>query len=199
MYNNIINDIVNNLNNKNIEAQISSRLKDPRSIFIKMNIKETDIDHLDDILGFRIIVNDQISCYKARDIIHNCYDICHLRFKDYIIEPKENLYQSLHTIIITKPYNRKIEIQIRSKEMHKIADIGDAKHNDYKQSREQLLRKNFPLDLDRFLEPAYSIMNQFDGTEVALMAYEHEIKRIAIKLKKIWSNNRRSFVSINQV
>jgi len=178
MYNNLINDIINKLVNNNITAQISSRLKDPRSILIKMTLKEIDVDHLDDIIGFRIIVNDQDSCYKACDVIHKFYERCHARFKDYIIEPKENLYQSLHTIIVAKPYNRKIEIQIRSEEMHKIAEIGDAKPNDYKQSKENQLRNNFPADLVRFLQPAYLIMNQFNGTESSLLAYEHEIKRI---------------------
>jgi len=178
MYNDLINDISNNLNKENIPAEISARLKDPRSIFMKMALKETNIDQLDDIIGFRIIVKDLASCYKACDIIHKHYNICHGRFKDYITNPKENHYQSLHTTILTKPYNRKIEVQIRSKEMHKIAEVGDANHNDYKQNKERLLENYFPEELDGILEPAYLIMVQFNGSELQLVAYEQEIKRI---------------------
>lgn len=178
MYSNLIDDINNNLNNEKISAQISTRLKDPRSIFIKMTLKETNIDQLDDIIGFRIIVKDLASCYKTCNVIHKYYDICHGRFKDYISNPKENHYQSLHTTILTKPYNRKIEVQIRSKEMHEIAEVGDANHNDYKQSKERLLENYFPEELDGILEPAHLIMGQFNGSELQLVAYEQEIKRI---------------------
>lgn len=178
MYNNLITNISDNLNSENIAARISARLKDPRSIFMKMTLKETNIDQLDDIIAFRIIVKDLASCYKTHDIIRKYYDICYGRFKDYICHPKENHYQSLHTTIITKPYNRKIEIQIRSKEMHDIAEVGDANHNNYKQNKERLLENYFPDELDNILEPAHLIMGQFNGSEPLLVAYEQEIKRI---------------------
>lgn len=143
-----------------------------------MSVKEVDITQIDDIIGFRIIVKDINGCYQARDIIHKCYDICQDRFKNYINEPKPNFYQSIHTIIITKPYNRKIEIQIRTDEMEEIAEFGTASHSVYKQNKEKLFGIDFPKYLDKMLEAAYAIMIQFAGTEIELVAYEEEIKRV---------------------
>ncbi|XVN44320.1 MAG: hypothetical protein RCG16_02070 [Rickettsia hoogstraalii] len=90
---------------------------------------------LKDLIAFRIIVNKKEDCYKVLDIIYNIYSVDVKKFKDYITNPKDNGYRSLHVII--NIYKRNIEIQIRSREMHNIAEFGTANHDEYKRHRKQ--------------------------------------------------------------
>ncbi|MDA9231194.1 bifunctional (p)ppGpp synthetase/guanosine-3',5'-bis(diphosphate) 3'-pyrophosphohydrolase [Rickettsiales bacterium] len=133
---NSITKVVNNLKTKiskdikNFEIQ--GREKKPYSIWNKMRQKNVSFYHLYDIMAFRIIVDDPLLCYKALGIINSNYQMIPGSFKDYISTPKENGYKSIHLIALG-PDNKKIEIQIRTQEMHKIAEYGVAAHWSYKQ------------------------------------------------------------------
>ncbi|MDR1365109.1 MAG: RelA/SpoT family protein [Holosporales bacterium] len=114
-----------------IPCSISGRLKTPHSIWEKMKIRNISFDQLSDIMAFRIIVDSIAQCYQMLGCIHRNYLVIPGRFRDYISTPKNNNYQSLHTSVIG-PLNKRIEIQIRTKDMHQIAEFGIAAHCDYK-------------------------------------------------------------------
>ena len=116
----------------NINFTITGRLKSPYSIWNKMNIRTISFDQLSDIIAFRIIVDTNEQCYKVLQLIHKNYSAIPGRFRDYISAPKNNQYQSLHTCIIG-PLNKRIEIQIRTHEMHNVAEYGIAAHWEYKE------------------------------------------------------------------
>lgn len=120
------------LKKEGIEAEISGREKKPYSIWRKMKIKNISFDQISDVMAFRIIVKDVQACYQTLGIIHSNYRVVSGYFKDYISTPKPNGYKSLHTAIIG-PDNQRIEIQIRTEEMHNIAEKGVAAHWAYKQ------------------------------------------------------------------
>ncbi|GCA48998.1 MULTISPECIES: RelA/SpoT family protein [Sinorhizobium] len=113
------------------ESQVRGRQKKPYSVFRKMQSKSLSFEQLSDVWGFRIIVNDIPSCYRALGIVHTRWRVVPGRFKDYISTPKQNDYQSIHTTIIG-PSRQRIELQIRTKRMHEIAEYGIAAHALYK-------------------------------------------------------------------
>lgn len=117
----------------NIKAQILGREKTPYSIFMKMRMHKFSFEQLNDVLACRVIVEDKDNCYKVLGILHSDYSLLPGMFKDYIGLPKANNYQSLHTGIIG-PYHQRVEIQIRTVEMHEIAEFGLAAHWKYKRS-----------------------------------------------------------------
>lgn len=117
-----------------IEARISGREKAPYSIWRKMQRKNVAFEQLSDIMAFRVITDDLGACYQVLGLIHNRYSVVPGRFKDFISTPKQNGYSSLHTTVIG-PYNQRIEIQIRTEDMHRIAEMGVAAHWAYKQGR----------------------------------------------------------------
>jgi GTP diphosphokinase / guanosine-3',5'-bis(diphosphate) 3'-diphosphatase len=110
---------------------ISGREKTAYSIWRKMQIKEVSFEQLSDIMAFRVMVEKPEDCYRMLGIIHSAYPTVPGRFKDYISTPKRNGYQSLHTSIIG-PQRHRIEIQIRTHEMHEVAELGVAAHWRYK-------------------------------------------------------------------
>ncbi|MFZ8924455.1 MAG: RelA/SpoT family protein, partial [Candidatus Puniceispirillaceae bacterium] len=114
-----------------VECSVSGRLKSAYSIWRKMQRKKVTMDQLSDIMAFRVLVPSTEDCYRALGSIHAAYPNVMGRFKDYISTPKRNGYQSLHTGVIG-PENHKIEIQVRTPEMHKIAEYGVAAHWNYK-------------------------------------------------------------------
>ena len=132
---NILNKTIKQLYNllikSNIESKVFGREKKPFSIWRKMQIKSVNLSQLSDILAFKIIVKDFHTCYSSLGVLHNKYTFVPGRFKDYISTPKPNGYQSLHTTLIG-PLNRRIEIQIKTKEMDEQADFGVAAHWTYK-------------------------------------------------------------------
>lgn len=115
-----------------IRADVSGRVKKPYSIWRKMRQKNLSIEQLSDIMAFRVIVESVGDCYKVLGILHSHFSVVPGRFKDYISTPKQNKYQSLHTGIIG-PYNYRIEVQIRTKDMHEISEYGVAAHWHYKE------------------------------------------------------------------
>jgi len=123
------------LKKEGIEAEITGRPKHFYSIYRKMIHKNRSFDEIYDLIGLRIMTTDLEDCYKALGVVHNLWKPIQGEFKDYIAMPKENLYQSLHTAVIA-PKGEVIEIQIRTEEMHHIAEDGIAAHWKYKGLKE---------------------------------------------------------------
>ncbi len=130
-FNSLSEEFTKILNNSNIKVKIFGREKTPFSIWRKIQKKRTSLEQITDIIGFRVIVDDINTCYKALGIFHSKWNCIPGRFKDYISSPKINKYQSLHTAIIG-PNKRPIEIQLRTMQMHEFAQRGIAAHWKYK-------------------------------------------------------------------
>ena len=132
-FNAVSDKLSNLLKENNIKAKIFGREKTPFSLWRKVQQKRISLEQITDIIGFRIIVDDITSCYKALGVFHSKWNCIPGRFKDYISSPKINKYQSLHTAIIG-PNKRPIEIQLRTMQMHEFAQRGIAAHWKYKSS-----------------------------------------------------------------
>ncbi|MBY0502009.1 MAG: bifunctional (p)ppGpp synthetase/guanosine-3',5'-bis(diphosphate) 3'-pyrophosphohydrolase [Alphaproteobacteria bacterium] len=128
----IIEELKQVLEESGIKAFVAGREKTPYSVWRKMQQKNITFEQLSDIIAFRIIVDTIPECYRALGVIHGTYPVVPGRFKDYISTPKQNNYQSIHTAVIG-PSQHRIEIQIRTKELDEIAELGVAAHWQYKQ------------------------------------------------------------------
>ncbi len=129
----VIGDLQQKLRNDNIEAEVFGREKLPHSIWEKMKKKNVPFEQITDIMAFRATVDDVAQCYQALGCIHHNYRAIVGRFKDYISVPKLNGYKSIHTTVLA-PRNLRIEIQIRTREMHEFAEYGVAAHWIYKEA-----------------------------------------------------------------
>ena len=116
---------------QSIEAEVYSREKKPYSIWLKMQNKQIGLEQLSDVYGFRVIVPTLADCYAALGVVHMTWRVVPGRFKDYISTPKHNEYQSIHTTIVG-PRHQRVELQLRTAEMHQIAEYGVAAHSGYK-------------------------------------------------------------------
>ncbi|WP_135077858.1 bifunctional (p)ppGpp synthetase/guanosine-3',5'-bis(diphosphate) 3'-pyrophosphohydrolase [Terasakiella sp. SH-1] len=127
----ILKELRDTVKDNGIEAEISGREKAPYSIWRKMQRQDVGFEQLCDIMAFRVIVENTEDCYRILGVIHGKYPTVPGRFKDYLSTPKPNGYQSLHTGVFGPDHHR-IEIQIRTREMHEIAEYGVAAHWHYK-------------------------------------------------------------------
>jgi len=123
--------LTTNLRSNGLTAKVYGRRKRPFSIWTKMERKSIGFEQLSDIFAFRVIVSDIEACYRALGIVHTTWPVVPGRFKDYISTPKQNDYRSIHTTVIG-PGNQRVELQIRTEEMHRIAEFGIAAHVLYK-------------------------------------------------------------------
>ena len=120
-----------NLRKNGLTASVYGRRKQPFSIWTKMERKSIGFEQLSDIFAFRVVMPDIESCYRALGVVHITWPVVPGRFKDYISTPKQNDYRSIHTTVIG-PGNQRVELQIRTQEMHQIAEFGIAAHAFYK-------------------------------------------------------------------
>ena len=120
------------LKEADVEATVSGREKTPYSIWRKMQLKNVAFEQLSDIMAFRVLVGSVEDCYRALGVIHSHYPMVPNRFKDYISTPKPNGYRSLHTGVFG-PERHRIEVQIRTEDMHEVSELGVAAHWSYKQ------------------------------------------------------------------
>ena len=129
----IVDEVSMHMKNAGIKADVNGRVKHFFSIYKKMVNQDKTVDQIYDLFAVRIIVDSVKDCYAALGIIHEIYTPIPGRFKDYIAMPKPNMYQSLHTTLMSS-IGQPFEIQIRTQEMHKTAEYGIAAHWKYKES-----------------------------------------------------------------
>jgi guanosine-3',5'-bis(diphosphate) 3'-pyrophosphohydrolase len=145
-----------------IEAWVHGRAKRPFSIWRKLKDKQLNFEQLSDIFGFRIIVKDVADCYRALGILHTEWRMIPERFKDFISNPKLNGYRSIHTTVIG-PEQQRVEVQIRTQQMHDIAERGVAAHWRY---REKLGARDFGAeDAYQWLREMVELLERGDSAE----------------------------------
>lgn len=130
----VVESLTEKLKDYDMNASVNGRAKHFYSIFKKMERGKVEYDQIFDVIAFRILVDNITECYKGLGVIHATYKPVPGRFKDYIAMPKANNYQSLHTTVIG-PSGERLEIQIRTHEMHQIAEAGIAAHWKYKEGK----------------------------------------------------------------
>src|SRR5690242_3626176 len=135
----ISDQIRKKLEEHGIPAAVSGRAKRPYSIWRKLKDKQLNFEQLADIFGFRVIVKSTDECYRALGVLHHSWRMVPERFKDFISNPKTNGYRSIHTTVIG-PEQQRVEVQIRTQEMHDVAERGVAAHWRY---REKLSQREF--------------------------------------------------------
>ena len=131
----IVEEVSTHMKNAHIHAEVNGRVKHFFSIYKKMVNQDKTVDQIYDLFAVRIIVDSVKDCYAALGVIHEMYTPIPGRFKDYIAMPKPNMYQSLHTTLMSS-VGQPFEIQIRTQEMHKTAEYGIAAHWKYKESND---------------------------------------------------------------
>ncbi len=125
-------DILHELEKAQIEADVFGRAKKPYSIWRKMQEKDLAFSRLSDIYGFRVICGSVADCYRILGVIHQRWRAVPGRFKDYISQPKTNGYRSIHTTVSGRD-GKRVEVQIRTREMHEVAEAGVAAHWSYRE------------------------------------------------------------------
>ena len=154
-----------------IEAEVLGRAKKPYSIWRKMEEKEQSFSRLSDIYGFRLIVDTEEDCYRVLGVIHRRWRAVPGRFKDYISQPKTNGYRSIHTTVSGRD-GKRVEVQIRTRQMHDVAETGVAAHWSY---RDGVRSKNpFAVDPAKWIA---QLTEQFDGED------DHQDFLEAVKLE----------------
>ena len=136
-------DIRTELDRADIDADVYGRAKKPYSVWRKMQEKDLSFSRLSDIYGFRIITRSEADCYRVLGVIHQRWRAVPGRFKDYISQPKNNGYRSIHTTVSGRD-GKRVEVQIRTRQMHEVAEGGVAAHWSYREG----VRANNPFAVD---------------------------------------------------
>ena len=155
----IVAELEKTLADGGLTAAVSGREKRPFSIWRKMKRKNVEFERLSDIMAFRVLVDSVEDCYRALGLIHTTYASIPDQFDDYISTPKPNGYRSLHTAVIG-PGQMRVEVQIRTHQMHDIADLGVAAHWRYKQDGEPVDGRQY-----RWLRELLDILDHAAGPE----------------------------------
>lgn len=164
-------DMRKELSNAGVEAEVLGRAKKPYSIWRKMEEKEQSFSRLSDIYGFRLVVATEDDCYRVLGAIHRRWSAVPGRFKDYISQPKTNGYRSIHTTVSGRD-GKRVEVQIRTRQMHDVAETGVAAHWSY---RDGVRSKNpFAVDPAKWIA---QLTEQFDGED------DHQDFLEAVKLE----------------
>ena len=159
----ITGDIRAELEKVQIEASVYGRAKKPYSIWRKMQEKDLAFSRLSDIYGFRVICESVADCYRVLGVIHQRWRAVPGRFKDYISQPKNNGYRSIHTTVSGRD-GKRVEVQIRTREMHEVAEAGVAAHWSY---REGVRAKNpFAVDPAKWIASLTERLDEGDHDEV---------------------------------
>ncbi|MCC5976297.1 MAG: bifunctional (p)ppGpp synthetase/guanosine-3',5'-bis(diphosphate) 3'-pyrophosphohydrolase [Rubellimicrobium sp.] len=164
-------DMRSELEKAGIEAEVTGRAKKPYSIWRKMQEKEQGFSRLSDIYGFRIITRSEADCYRVLGAIHQRWRAVPGRFKDYISQPKSNGYRSIHTTVSGRD-GKRVEVQIRTREMHEVAETGVAAHWSYRDGERVVNR--FAVDPVRWIA---QVTERFDED------HDHEEFLEAVKLE----------------
>ncbi len=164
-------ELINLLKENGVTAKIAGREKTPFSIWRKMQNKKISLEQLTDIVGFRILLKSIEDCYKTLGILHSKYSAIPGKFKDYISTPKINKYKSIHTALIG-PRKQRIEVQIRTYDMHEFAERGIASHWKYKSSEKfsELSWKEYDWlrDLVEIIETGNSPEHYYEFTKLQM-------------------------------
>jgi len=155
------------LGNAGLQVTVSGREKHPYSIWRKMQERHISFEQLTDIMAFRVITANTDDCYRALGIIHQKFKMVPGRFKDYISTPKRNGYQSIHTTVIHAE-NARIEVQIRSRDMHRDSEFGLAAHWAYKDKRKPDGQAGWLRDLIEILEQSQDAEELLEHTRMAM-------------------------------
>src|SRR5437867_4608132 len=142
---NAIAELADELARAGIRSEITGRPKHLYSIYTKMRAKSLDFSQIHDVSGLRVLVDEARDCYTVLGVVHNLWAPIPREFDDYISRPKANLYRSLHTAVIG-PEGKALEVQIRTREMHRDAELGVAAHWRYKEGAKRATGKGDPFD-----------------------------------------------------
>jgi GTP pyrophosphokinase/guanosine-3',5'-bis(diphosphate) 3'-pyrophosphohydrolase len=167
----ITGDMRTELDKAGLEAEVFGRAKKPYSIWRKMEEKEQSFSRLSDIYGFRVITSSEEDCYRTLGVIHGRWRSVPGRFKDYISQPKSNGYRSLHTTVSGRD-GKRVEVQIRTRQMHDVAETGVAAHWSYRDGKRS--KNPFAVDPVKWIS---QLNEQFDAEE------NHEDFLEAVKLE----------------
>ncbi|KIN62308.1 Guanosine-3',5'-bis(Diphosphate) 3'-pyrophosphohydrolase [Sulfitobacter noctilucicola] len=167
----ITGDMRAELDKAGIEAEVFGRAKKPYSIWRKMEEKEQSFSRLSDIYGFRVLTGSEEDCYRTLGIIHGRWRAVPGRFKDYISQPKSNGYRSIHTTVSGRD-GKRVEVQIRTRQMHDVAETGVAAHWSYRDGKRS--RNPFAVDPAKWIS---QLSEQFNAEE------NHEDFLEAVKLE----------------
>ena len=155
------------LEEQGVEAEVEGREKHPYSIWKKMQERHVSFEQLTDIIAFRIVTENVTDCYRALGVIHGRWKMVPGRFKDYISTPKRNGYKSIHTTLMFDR-NRRVEVQIRSRDMHRDSEVGLAAHWGYKQSEKPDGQASWIRDLVEILETSHDAEELLEHTRMAM-------------------------------
>ena len=167
----ISSDMLAEFKKENIKAEVLGRAKKPYSMWRKMQEKELSFSRLSDIYGFRIICTTEVDCYRILGVIHHRWKAVPGRFKDYISQPKSNGYRSIHTTVSGRD-GKQVEVQIRTRQMHDVAESGVAAHWSYRDG----VRSENPFTVDP-VQWITRLVDEFDSEE------DHEVFLEAVKLE----------------